>query len=167
MIVLDSSTLILLAKTDLLDPLLERSPTALAIPEAVERECCLGVQSFDALLIRKRLDESKIRTIAVKNKRVATRLARDFNLGRGEAEAIALALQQGAQLVAMDDKNGINACKLVGLPFATAIAMLVRSALRGWLSREEGLRKLEALAKHGRYAKSIIEDARARLEEVK
>lgn len=36
------------------------------------------------------------------------------SLGKGEAEAI-------------DDKNGINACKLLGIAFTTAIGTLVRS----------------------------------------
>ncbi len=164
MMIMDASTLILLAKISLLDLLLEHSRSGLAIPEEVERECCRGIQSLDALLIRKRLDEEKIKIIRVKDKRVAGKLARDFNLGLGEAAAIALALQQKAQLVAIDDKNGINACKLVGMAFTTAVAILVQGTARGWLRREEGIAKLGALAEHGRYARSIITDARERLE---
>lgn len=131
MIVFDSATLILLAKIDLLDLIVARSSVQLAIPEEVKRECCLETRTLDALLIRKRIDEAKIRTIAVKRKRVAKELAADFSLGSGEAAAIALALEQRAQLVAIDDKNVINACKLVKLAFTTAIAMLVEGAAKG------------------------------------
>ncbi len=66
--------------------------------------------------------------------------------------------------VAIDDKNGINACKLVGMAFTTAIAILFQSTAHGWLCREEGIVKLTALAEYGCCARSIIEDARERLE---
>ena len=84
-------------------------------------------------------------------------------MGSGEAAAIALAMEQRAQLVAIDDKNGINACKLVKLAFTTAIAMLVEGAAKGWLDREQALARLEILASHARYKQSILEDARRRL----
>jgi predicted nucleic acid-binding protein len=42
-------------------------------------------------------------------------------LGKGEAEAIALALKEKAELLGIDDKNGINACKLLGIRFTTAV----------------------------------------------
>jgi predicted nucleic acid-binding protein len=88
----------------------------------------------------------------------------DFSLGRGEAEAIALALKKKAQLLGMDDKNGINACKLLGIAFTTAIGILLRSREKGLIDREPALSKLVALAKNGRYNASIIEDARLKLE---
>jgi predicted nucleic acid-binding protein len=42
-------------------------------------------------------------------------------MGRGEAEAIALALVEKAQFLGIDDKNGIHACKLSGIVFTTAV----------------------------------------------
>ena len=63
-----------------------------------------------------------------------------------------------------DDKNGINACKLLGVPFTTAIGILVRMREKRRLTTSEALVKLEELAKHGRYKKSILEDARRKLE---
>jgi len=75
----------------------------------------------------------------------------DFGLGRGEAEAIVLALAEKARVLGIDDKNGINACKLLGVAFTTAIGILVRMREKRLLTTNESLVKLEGLAKHGRY----------------
>ena len=65
----------------------------------------------------------------------------------------------------MDDKGGINACKLLGISFTTAMGILVRSREKDLIDRSDALAKLASLGKHGRYKNSIIEDARMRLEE--
>jgi len=44
-------------------------------------------------------------------------------LGKGEAEAISLALDEKAQIVGIDDKNGIDACKVLGIAFTTAVGI--------------------------------------------
>ncbi|MHB8756135.1 MAG: hypothetical protein ACYC92_14445 [Candidatus Acidiferrales bacterium] len=88
----------------------------------------------------------------------------DFSLGKGEAEVIALALHEKARLLGIDDKNGINACKLLGIAFTTAMSILIRIRGKGLLEATDALAKLEVLAKYGRYKNSIIEDARLKLE---
>ena len=64
----------------------------------------------------------------------------------------------------IDDKNGINACKLLRISFTTAIGILVRMLEKRLLTREEAMGKLAILEKQGRYKKSIVEDAKRRLE---
>ena len=164
MIVFDASTLILIAKAELLDLFPADIELEAAIPIEVEKECCGVKKSLDALLIRKALDELRLKVIAVKNRRLVVKLQEDFGLGRGEAEAIVLALAEKAQVLGIDDKNGINACKLLGITFTTAIGILVRSREKGLLTGSEALIKLTTLAKHGRYKESILEDARRKLE---
>lgn len=164
MIVFDASTLILIAKVELLDSFLAGIKLEAAIPVEVERECCGVKKTLDALVIQKALDESRIKVIEVKNKKLVAKLQADFDLGKGEAEAIALALKEKARLLAIDDKSGINACKLLGMGFTTAVGILVRSREKGLLDRGSAIAKLAALAGHGRYKDSIIEDARLRLE---
>jgi predicted nucleic acid-binding protein len=165
MIVFDASTLILITKIELLDAFLSSIGLKAAIPEEVARECCGAKKTLDGLMIQKAVDESRIRVVAVKNKKLIAKLSADFSLGRGEAEAIALALKEKAQLLGIDDKNGINACKLLGIGFATAVGILVRSHEKGLLDRSSALAKLATLAGCGRYKDSIVEDARLRLEE--
>ncbi len=164
MFILDASTLILVAKTETLESFLDTVDLHVAIPHAVEKECCGVKKSLDALMIQKALNESRIRVIAVKDRRLVTRLQGDFGLGRGEAEAIALALAEKARILGIDDKNGINACKLLGVAFTTAIGILVRMREKRLLTTNEALVKLETLAKHGRYKQSILHDARRKLE---
>lgn len=164
MIAFDASTLILIAKAELLDLFLADIELEAAIPIEVEKECCGVKKSLDALLIQKALDELRLKVIAVKNRKLVVKLQGDFCLGRGEAEAIVLALAEKAQVLGIDDKNGINACKLLGIVFTTAIGILVRSREKGLLTGSEALTKLTTLAKHGRYKESILEDARRKLE---
>ena len=164
MFIFDSSTLILAAKIEHLDVFLKDIEMEVAIPKAVEDEYCDDKKTLDALMIRKALDESRIKVKSVKNRKLVTKLEEDFSMGRGESEAIALALQEKAPLVGIDDKRGINACKLAGIPFTTVIG-IVRSRQKALIDRGDSLLKLSALAKYGRYRNSILEDARLRLEE--
>src|ERR1700683_2042563 len=127
MIVLDASTLILITKIDLLDSFLASIGREVAVAGEVVRECCAVKKTLDAHLIQKALDESRINVLVVRNKKLVARLSSDFSLGRGEAEGIALAVKERAELVGMDDKSGINACKLLGVAFTTALGILVRS----------------------------------------
>jgi predicted nucleic acid-binding protein len=164
MIVLDASTVILITKVDLLDSFLAAVGRGVAVPGEVARECCAVKKTLDALMIQKALDESRIKVVAVKNKKLVVRLSVDFGLGKAEAEAIALALKERAQLVGIDDKSGINACKLLGIGFTTALGILIRSYQKGLISRSSALAKLSTLTVYGRYRSSIIEDARLKLE---
>ena len=165
MLIFDSSTLILIAKVELLDVFLKDFGMEIAIPKAVEDECCGGKKTLDALIIRKALDESRIKVRSVRDRKLVAKLEEDFSMGRGESEAIALALQEEALLVGIDDKNGINACKLAGIPFTTAVGILVRSCQKGLIDRSDALVKLSALAKYGWYRNAILEDAKLRMEE--
>ena len=135
-----------------------------AIPGEVEKECCGFKKALDVVIIQKAVDESRIKTVVVKNRRLVAKLQADFSLGRGEAEAIALAINEKAEVLGIDDKNGINACKLLGVAFTTAVGILIRSREKRLLEEPDALAKLSSLAKHGRYKDSIIEDARRKLE---
>jgi predicted nucleic acid-binding protein len=165
MFVFDSSTLILIAKIELLDPFLADIGMEVAVPKAVEDECCGGKKTIDSLIIQKALDDSRIKVRSVRNRKLVAKLEEDFSMGGGESEAIALALQEGALLVGIDDKNGMNACKLSGVAFTTAIGILVRSRQKGLIDRSDALIKLSALAEYGWYKDAILEDATLRMEE--
>jgi predicted nucleic acid-binding protein len=164
MLIFDASTLILTAKIEILDGFVDAIPMKTVIPKEVERECCSVKKSLDAVRIQRAVDEARIKVLPVKNRRLVTKLEADFALGKGETEAISLALAENAQLVAIDDKNGINACKLLGLAFTTALGILIRSHNEDLFSLNEALEKMELLAQFGRYKRSIIGDARLRLE---
>lgn len=163
MIVFDASTLILLARTEILERFLETT-LEVFIPKEVERECCEQKRSEDALLIQRLIKDKKITVKLVRQRRLGERVRRDFNLGRGESEAIALALLQKGSLLATDDKRAINACKVLKIPYTTALAILIRMYEKGLLEKEEAELKIEALAKYGRYKSDMVEVAKAKLE---
>jgi len=165
MFVFDASTLILTAKIELLQLFLNDIGMEVAIPKAVEEECCGVSKTLDALVIRKALDEARIQVRKVRNGKLVAKLVSDFTLGRGEGEAIALALEEKARTVGIDDKNGIDACKLLGLPFTTAVGLLVWSRQKGLTGLDDARVRLSALGRYGRYRKSILDDALRQLEE--
>jgi predicted nucleic acid-binding protein len=164
MLICDSSTLILLAKVELLDYLLDDYPGTIAVPEAVEHECLVPPLRPDGILIRERIRAHHIVVKVLQDAATANRLIKDFNLGVGEAEALALALEQRADLVAIDDRNGIRACKLLQFKFTTAIGILIHLRERGRLTIDDANRGLEWLAIYGRYHCTILEDAQSRLD---
>lgn len=164
MIVLNSSTLILLARAELLEPFLAALDDKVVIPRGVERECCEEKQSADALLIRRLIQEKKITVHALKERRLISKLLADFPLDQGEAEALTLVLSQKAKLFGTDDKRAVQAAKLMKVPFTTALAILVRMYEKGLLGKDQARAKLEALRRYGRYKKDTIEDAKSKLE---
>ncbi len=163
MIVFDASTLILLARADFLDAILDAHQGEVTIPKAVEAECLAGFPRPDAVLIGERIRERRIRVETVRGAAAVNRLSADFQLGRGEAEALALAVEKNARGVATDDRHAIRACKLLRLQFTTAIGLLIGVTEQGSIPPAEAVRGLERLASYGRYQPSILEDARRRL----
>jgi predicted nucleic acid-binding protein len=164
MLIFDASTLILLTRIELIDIFLAASTQDAVIPVEVEKECCSAKTTLDSLVIRRAIADSKISVLEVKDRKLVLKLQNDFSLGLGEAEAIALAVWKKANLLAIDDKNGINACRLVGIAFTTAANILVSCRDKGLLKSNEALKKLILLERYGRYKKAILEEVRSRLE---
>jgi predicted nucleic acid-binding protein len=161
MIVLDSSTIILLAKIELLDIFIDGYEGDIIIAKEVEKESTIK-STFDSLLIKKRIEERKIQVKNVQDNRVG-KLMNDFNINAGEAESIMLALKVKARIMGTDDKNAINACRLLKIPFTTAIDVLIRAGEKNLITKEESYSKLTQLSRFGRYRKEILEDAKRRL----
>lgn len=163
MIVFDASTLILLAKIDILREVLTRMEAV--IPKAVMREATLLKDRSDARLIARCIEEELIKVREQKWLKRAdlARFMQDFRLSEGEATALLLAQRHVAGL-ATDDGPAIRACKIVGVPFVTAMNLLVHAAQSGWIPRDIARAKLESLNRTGRYEIRIVQDARERLE---
>ena len=143
MIVFDASTLILLAKAELLDFFLDHYPAGVVIPQAVEGECVVSPARPDTILIRERIRQRRITADRVQAPVVVHRLITDLHLGHGEAEAIALALEKQAHFIATDDRNAIRACKLLRLKFTTAIGLLIHMREKGIIRADAALRYLD------------------------
>jgi uncharacterized protein len=167
MAISDASPLILLAKADLLEAFLDDFPEQVLIPPQVQIECCENKDTFDAQLIARLIKEKRIVVRKVRSQTIAGRIRKEFNLGKGEAEAITLAQASKANLILIEDRNGINACKILKLPFTGVLGILLRMREKELVSKDEALRKLDLLKRYGRYKADIIADVRRRLEAVK
>lgn len=122
---------------------------------------------FDAQLIARLIGERRIEVRKVTDRKALGLLRREFRLGIGEAQSIALARAGNASLIAIEDRNGVNACKILRLPFTGALGILMRLREKDLMARAESLRKLDILQKHGRYRAEIVDDVRRRLEAMK
>jgi len=158
--VFDSSTLILLAKIDLLRESAEG--ISIVIPQEVKEKCLLK-DILDALLIRTLIGEGKIKVEKAGNQEAVRKLQADFRIEAGEAQALWLGKRLGYPL-AVDDGPAIKACKSWGVQFVTAIHFLTNLKARGKLALPVALAKLDSLAAFGRYSSEIIEDAAQRLK---
>ncbi len=159
-IVFDSSTLILLAKIEILNIISE--DIQIIVPEMVRSECT-GKDLFDAKLISSLIKNGKIKVASVTKKESAEKLCRDFKIHIGEAEALALALKRNLP-IAVDDLPSIKACKILNHKFTTAIHFLINVTENGKINEDMAFVKLEKLSLYGRYSKRILEDATKRLK---
>ncbi|HEV2352370.1 MAG TPA: hypothetical protein VG028_21250 [Terriglobia bacterium] len=158
--IFDSSTLILLAKIDLLRESAEA--ISIVIPSKVKEEC-LFKDSLDALLIKTLISKGKIKVEKAGNQEAVRKLRADFRIEAGEAQALWLGKKLGVAL-AVDDGPTIKACKVLGVQFVTAIHFLINLRTRGKLELPMAFAKLDGLATYGRYSRKIIEDAAQRLK---
>jgi len=160
MVVLDASTLILLAKSDLL-PLLAES-TQINIPEEVQQEALARKGSYDALMIEEMVRSGRIRVSKLGRADRRKRVQADFGIETGEAAALVLA-KESDQPLGTDDGPAIKAAKIMGVSFFTAIHVLLELYEKGRIDEKVALAKLDALQKVGRYSVQISEDARKRI----
>ncbi|HAS16558.1 MAG: hypothetical protein A2Y48_09800 [Nitrospirae bacterium RIFCSPLOW2_12_42_9] len=163
MVIFDSSTLILLARTEVLEVFIANFTGQVLIPEKVKEEV-LVKDGTEMLQVAALIEGGQISVLRVSDRKLLQKLVEDFNIDLGEAEAITLALQKRGAMVATDDRNAIRACKLLKIDFITAIAILIRAAEKKLFSRSESLLKLEKLEAIGRYKKSIIADAKKQIK---
>jgi len=163
MVVLDSSTLILLAKIEMLESFVLNYSGKILIPGKVREETCVEWDE-ETPLIERLIKSTKLQVFRIESARLSKKLMEDFHIDVREAEAVGLALQEKASIVATDDRNAIRACKMLGVNFTTAIAILIRAFEKNLLEKDEALIKLQKLESVARYNRAIIEDARKRIE---
>lgn len=163
MVVFDASTIILLAKIDLLETFISDFNDRVLIPEKVRDEICRETRK-ETPALTKLIEDKKLIVLKVKNDALLKKLMEDFAIDAGEAEALALALQEKAAIIATDDRNAIRACKLLKIEFTTAIAVLLRAFEKNLIDADEARIKLQKLVSVARYKRVIVEDAKKQIE---
>jgi len=155
LIVFDSSTLILLAKIDILQLVLNKYGGV--IPGSVKEEI-LYKKAMDTELIVQQIKDGNLALEKNPSKDKMNHILKDFPLGRGEAAALIIAKEKGSVL-ATDDGLAIKVCKIFGVKFTTAIHFLIEAGL----DKSMASAKLKMLKKYGRYSADIIMDAEERI----
>ena len=151
--IVDSSTLILMAKSGLLDLVIKNKK--LMITGKVKEESITAKDSFDSKLIDQRVKEKAIKISYIKNIKFYDKMIEQFNLGKGEAEAITLAFEKNGILLS-DDKKAINACKILNIRFTTALNILVEFYKNKTIDKEKAEIILKKLKEYGRYSNELI-----------
>lgn len=127
-VVCNTSPLILLAKIRRLD-LLVRLYDNVSIPSSVLREVEVK-PSKEMELIQALLQSQKLQ-LRQATKRTLGKLPPD--LGAGEREAIALALEIRANLVVLDDQQGRHIARERGLSVTGTVGILIEARQRGMI----------------------------------
>jgi len=130
-IIADASSLILLAKSGLLEPVLNMREVIVAdrvYEEAVVRGKAKG--QADAFQLETYFQAKRLQKKSPSRAHQQA-IQRLFNLRAGERDTLALAQELAVSEVLIDDKKGINACRALGLRFATALDVLVALHKRG------------------------------------
>ncbi len=162
MIIFDASTLILLAKIDLLSILSKEID--IVITDTVKEESTVKKDLFDSKMILSLIEKKNITVGSVKNISIMSDLMKDFNMDKGEASTLVLYQEIHGELIATDDGQLIKAAKLMDILFATSITFLIRTAQKDLIQEKIALEKLKKLEKFGWYKADIIEDAKKKIK---
>lgn len=128
-VVSNSSPLIHLARIGRLELLRDFFKNVL-IPEEVYKECVIdGKDREDANKIR---DASWILVSRIEN--IALKKALNTFLDKGESEAIALALQEEADLILLDDYEAREFARIYNLKITGTIGVLIKAKDKGIIS---------------------------------
>lgn len=157
-IVADSSTLILMSKITITKLIYNYTDCILISRYVFEEVIKKGKDKEDTIIIKNLIEESKIKIRELKENKTMKNLMRNFKINQGEAEALALAMQEKTPLL-VDDGEAIKVCKVYDIKFITALALLVKLMKDNKLNRESAMIKIERLKKIGYYSKEIIENA--------
>jgi predicted nucleic acid-binding protein len=140
-IIADTSTLIALEKIGLL-PILCKIYKEVVIPESVIEE--FGNLTLPCLTIRK-VESNLLKLLII-----------DLNLGKGEADAIALASQTGLRII-IDDSKARKVAENMGLKLTGTIGVLMKAERLGLLSNVQN--KVRELKEKGFYVSDeLIEE---------
>ncbi len=124
MIVFDTSTLILLAKIDILPLVLKRYKGI--IPQEVKK--ALHKDTIDAKLISQQIKDGKLILSKNPDTKKVKLIYKEFTLGKGEAAALMVAKEEN-RLFAVDDGLAIKVCKIFNIKLVTAIHFLIGAGL--------------------------------------
>lgn len=160
-IVADSCSLILLAKSSMLKYLTESFPIIIAksvLNDVVNKE--LLKRFADAKIIHDYVLNKKIEVLSVKS--ILPTLP--VSIDKGELESIFLSMQTANSVLATDDGKAIKACKYLKIPFIITPRLIVELYYMEKIDLNKARFAIEKIRIAGRYSPDIIASAIMELE---
>jgi len=157
MVVADAMVVIHLAKMTLLGTCCEYFKLVV-IPQEVQREVLAGKAKGygDATLVEELLHAKRLVVKLVRKKELLRR-AREFNLQRGEAEAVALCWQEQADRLASDEDSVRRKAAVLGVELIGTPAILLTLYREQRIDREKFTESLAELRKIGWFSNAVID----------
>ncbi|GIX47765.1 MAG: DUF3368 domain-containing protein [Candidatus Tectimicrobiota bacterium] len=160
-VVVNASTLINLASIGRLE-LLREFHGKITVPPAVWQEVVVEGQGRPgAVEVEKAREASWLEVLTPQNQDLVKILRRD--LDAGEAEAIALAVEQEADLIFLDEADARRVAEIYGLPRTGVIGVLIRAKQEGKISslkqELDRLREEAGFWIHEQLYRQVLEEA--------
>lgn len=157
--VIDSCSIILLAKAEILQLLAENRN--LIISKSVYAEVVEGrnIKLLEALLLERLVNEKIVTIEDNVNKNLVEKLRNDFNLGDGEAESIELAMEKQDKLIITDNKQGRKAAKVYNLNVSGSLGCVMALFKLNKIDKEKARNTLKKLKESGWFQDYLIETA--------
>jgi len=157
MIVKDTMVLIHLAKITLLRKSCEYF-TDVKIPTAVHNEIIVGKAKgyADTNIILELIKEKRVKVSNVRNKVMLKKIA-EFNIRGGEAEAVALYLDENAGFLASDDDNVRKKSTLLEIKMIGTPSIILKLRKEKIITKEKFENSLNELRKIGWFSNAVID----------
>lgn len=161
---IDSCSIILLAKATVLEAMCKKYDLIMA--KTVYEEVLKGKDKkfMDALLTEKLVKDKKIIVKTAINGKLANKLARDFNLGKGEAETLALVIGRQCDAIVTDNKQGRKSALIHGLKLIGSIDVITALCKLKLIDKNKAKDGLMKLREFGWFQEYLIDNA---MEEIK
>lgn len=157
MIIKDSMVLIHLAKITVLESCCTFFKKVI-IPPEVYTEIIQGESKgyIDVQIIKNLIDNKKIQINKINNKKLIKK-ANEFNIFKGEAEALALYWQENADFLATDDDNVRKKKMLLNIKIIGTPVILYKLFKEKIINKEKYVISLNKLRKIGWFSNAIID----------
>ncbi|MBI3032715.1 hypothetical protein HYY69_04530 [Candidatus Woesearchaeota archaeon] len=162
-IIVDSCTIILLAKATVLETFVENY--YVYITQAIYDEVMMGKvkKRYDALLFEKLYHQGKVTIIDYK-KRIMVKLKYDFNMDNGEASILAVAIDKKEFALATDSKQARKCAVLYSLPMFSSFSIITHLYKSKKITLKKALGSISVLKKEGWFNHYLIEKIKEDLQ---
>lgn len=157
-IISDASSLILLAKVNMLETFVNRNDVSTS--KVVYEEVVKGKEKGreDSMLVERLVQEDKLK-LKAPSKSVKNKIENLFNLKKGELEVVSLAYKT-KHTILTDDKKCINAAKALGIDFITSPDVVTTLHKKGAINKEKAIECIDKLEEYGWYTRDLIKGYR-------